>query len=88
MAIVNVMKRKDATSVMVAVVIALFLEKFISNVTFDLANNLSGIEQAGLDGGGWQNNFLAPLVALVLQLLVLELVVWLYASAKDAFGKK
>ncbi len=93
MAIVKVLKRKDASSVIVAVVIAMMLAQALTTLTMGLATKLSGLDDGASFGGtlaedSWKVSYLLPVVTVLLQLAALELVVWLYSAAKDTFTTK
>lgn len=86
MYIVKVMKRKDASSVVVAILLAMMLSQLLMFVTGELSAKISGLnnEDGGFyygAGGDWKVTYLQPFVSVLLQLLALEvllrLVVWL-----------
>jgi len=93
MAIVSVLKRKDAASVIVAVVIAMILGPLLTSLTAEVAQMISGLDDgqnfsyAG-PGNGWQNAYLFPVVWAVSQLLLLEALIRVYALVHDAVSKK
>lgn len=85
MVIVKVLKRKDATSVVLAVVVALIVAGFISSPSLDLSTKIvSG--QGGLFDN-WKNVYLQPAVYAALQLITLELLgrvyVWVSEQIKN-----
>lgn len=86
---IKVLKRKDAASVVVAVVIAMILANLLPDLTSSWANSFSGITESdslsAYDGSGWQTQYLRPSVWAVLQFLVLELIIWLYAMFASMF---
>ena len=91
MLIVKVLKRKDAASVVVAVVVALILHQLVQMVTPELASRLSGADGfSGFDTGGpgWQTQYLHPVVWAALQLLLLEVLCWVYVFVHGMFSKK
>ncbi len=90
MVLVKVLKRKDASSVLVAVALALLLTNFLSTVSFDLASRLtefvSGKESEYLNSQtsiGWDQIYLLPTFTLLVQVVILELVVRLVISLKS-----
>ena len=93
MVLVNVLKRKDASSIVVAVLVALILIEPITTVTSQLASKISGLPyglQNGSGGGStFKTDYLLPVVSAILEVLVLELLgwvcVWVNMSMK---GKK
>ncbi len=96
MYVVKVLKRKDASSVILAVVVAMFVLQFVTSVTLELASRVAlwqwdkatANNPGFYPSGGWQTTYLTPLVALILELLVLEVLVWVYVWLHSAFSKK
>lgn len=93
MVIIKVLKRKDAASVIVAVVLAMIVAGFVSSVTTDLAQLLAGLKnETSSDyvgaGDGWQVTYLFPAIFALLQVLALELLSRLYGLVKDASNQK
>jgi hypothetical protein len=92
MVLVNILKRRDGSSVVAAVLIALILSQPISTVTGPLAGNIMGLKDgqyygAAPPGAGWEFYVFQALWA-VLQLLVLEILAWIYIWASQAAKKK
>lgn len=81
MGIVKVLKRKDGASLVVGVAVAFIVVNFVSGVTIHLTQKISEI---GSDTkftqplGDWRVSYLTPIVAMILQLIVLELLIWVY----------
>ena len=75
---IKVLKRKDASSVVVAVVIALIIYQMLPALTERLASIISGVDVS--IGAGWQDQYLQPIVGAVLQLLLLEVVLWVWIA--------
>ena len=85
MVTVKVLKRRDAASVAVAIVVGLIVYSFLSAVTNQLASNISGrVPQVT---GDWQTLYLYPLVLAALQLIALEILLWLYAWSGSMMKK-
>lgn len=89
----KILKRKDGSSVVVAVVIAMIIGQLLPAMTGSWANTLSGAEDgqtftSAYPGANWQTHYLQPIVWAILQLLLLEVLVWFYGSMKDMMGKK
>ena len=81
MYIVKVMKRKDASSVVVAIFIALALYNWLPAMLSKLANWIANIPSEQLNRysvgeGDWQVTYLLPTVMFILQILTLELILW------------
>ena len=83
MYLIRVLKRRDAASVIVAIVVAMVLMQFVLPITGRLSSWIVGSHNgpyfgfAG-PGGGWKDEYLFPLVAAVVQLLALEVLIWVY----------
>lgn len=87
----KVLKRRDAASVIVAVVIAMILWQMVSSVTNPLAGQLSGLSDGQYGApfpGGWQSQYLQPIVWAALQFIVLEVVLWLHGMVHASLFKK
>lgn len=79
MVLVKMLKRRDASSVLVAVLLAIIISQPLQNDTARLANKIVGINGAGYGaGGGWKNQYLVPVVWAILQIIVLEILAWIY----------
>ena len=84
MVTVKVLKRKDAASLVVAVVLALMVSAFLSQVTLDasmsLSELISGKENlTGSDSSvSWEVTYLLPTVTFLVQLIALELLIRLF----------
>lgn len=80
MMLVSILKRKDAASVIVAIVIAMVLMQPLSALTARLAGKVSGVDGgfSYAQSGGWQVEYLQPVVWAILQLILLEIVVRIY----------
>jgi len=82
MYISKVLKRKDASSLSIAVVMALAFTNFLATVSQRPAEILSGTNKTlVLASGSFKELFLYPLMLLVIELILLEisvrLIVWL-----------
>ncbi len=93
MGIVKVLKRKDAASVVVAIVVAMVLYQLVNQLTGKAAGELIGLKEGEFlsyspPGAGWKILYLHPVVSAALQLLALEILVWLYVGAHSMVAKK
>ncbi|OGL26371.1 hypothetical protein A3E49_02045 [Candidatus Saccharibacteria bacterium RIFCSPHIGHO2_12_FULL_49_19] len=93
--ITRVLKRKDASSVIVAVVVAMIIINFLSVISFDLAARLTNFgndvkQFEGYPGpfSEWKAIYLQPVIAAVLQLIALEVLLWIYVLLATPFKKK
>jgi hypothetical protein len=92
MVLVKILRRKDASSVIVAVIIAMVVGQMLAFMSSDWAARLSGLKnnegfQFG-PTGNWRVMYLQPFVTAILQLLALEILVWIYIFAHSLVAKK
>ena len=85
MVTVKVLKRKDAASVVVAVVLGLIVAQAIQAWSVRPAQFFSG---ASTGGGGWRMGFWQPLLILVVELVLLEAILTLYTTFAGGQLKK
>ena len=90
MVIVQILKRKDASSVVVAIVLGLILITLLSSVTGELAAKISGTTDLGgyAASPDWKLTYLQPVVAAALQVIALEVLGWVYVFAKGLSKSK
>jgi hypothetical protein len=89
MVLVKILKRKDATSVILAIFLAMVLIQFVQSITLNWANWLSGLNYGRpVDGSGWKQEYLLPVVSAVLSLLVLEVLCRIYIWGAKALNRK
>lgn len=96
MYVVKVLKRKDASSLVVGVVVAMFVLQFVTQVTLELSSRLalwqwSKTTEGGASfypSGGWRTTYLQPLVALLVQLVALEVLVRVYIWLHQTVTKR
>lgn len=91
--IARVLKRKDGASIVVAVVVAMIIGQPLPGLTSGLANTLSGATDgqtfsSSFPSANWQTRYLQPVIWALLQLILLELLIWLYGSAKSSMKNK
>lgn len=87
MYIVKILKRKDAASVVVAIALAFILTYVLTTVTSDLATYLSGIE-VPTSATQWRENTVRPVIAALLQVVVLEALLRLVIFVRPYFVRK
>ncbi len=96
MVVVKILKRKDASSLVVGVVVAMLVLQFVAQVTQELAGRIalwqwgSLAPAYGSPSGGYKVTYVQPLVGLILGLLVVEVLCWLYLGLHSLLmgGKK
>ena len=86
MILVKFLKRMDAVSVVVAIIVALILSQMINTIVGPWANRLSTVgPHQSVD---WHNQYLYPVVAAALQLLLLEVLGWVLVWLSMGMKKK
>jgi hypothetical protein len=93
MYVVKVLKRKDASSVVVAILLALMVSQMLMMVTNDLTTWLSGLKGEegfgyGSFSGDWKVMYLQPLVSVIVQLVALEVLIRLIVMVRSAVVRK
>ena len=83
MLLVKVLKRRDASSVVVAVVVGFVLYQLVSTVTPRWASWLSNTNKSAYGSVDWKAEYLYPVVMAVLELLILEVLGWVAVWFKD-----
>lgn len=86
-AIEKVLQRKDGATLIVGVALAYAFIQFITFVTTPLSAKIMGQETSqGYPGSSFNDQYVTPLVALVLQLVAIELAIWLVVSVRAFAG--
>lgn len=95
MAIVDVLKRKDGATVLVAILVAMVLNQPLSMIGGQLTSLLLGAEEGGTGGffyaapgAGWEVAYAQPIIWALVQLLIIELMIRLYGLLKSSLTKK
>ena len=93
MVLVKVLKRKDASSVFVAVLLAWLIWQPLMQVTARPAGKLLSLKDNqyvsySYPGTGWKVQYLYPVVQLVMELIVLEVLAWIYIWTAGSMKKK
>jgi hypothetical protein len=86
MVLLKILKRRDASSIVVAILVAMIVFNLLLSVTAPWANQVLGLSNNS-PGLGWENQYLAPALAAFFQLLVLEVLGWLWVWSVG-FAKK
>lgn len=93
MVLIKILKRKDASSVLVAVLMALIVWQPLMQETARPAAKLLGLNNNQYlsyapPGGDWKSQYLFPVVWVIVQLLVLEVLGWIVALANRPLKRK
>ena len=89
MLILKVLKRKDGSSVVVAVVLAFLLLTLLTSWSVELTSNISdtsGLFGSNGYGGGWKNTYLNPAISTGVQIVILEALLWVWVGLKVLTG--
>jgi hypothetical protein len=82
MVLVKVLKRKDATSVIVAIVLAMIVYQLLNAVCARWAGQLAGLDDGQFvnytSGNDWQSQYLQPVLLAAIEIIVLEVLGWVY----------
>ena len=89
---IKVLKRKDASSVVVAVVIALIVSQMLPALTAELSGWVLGLKEGEYisfvaPSADWITQYAHPVVYAALQLLLLEVILWLWGAVTSALKK-
>jgi hypothetical protein len=87
MVLIKILKRKDASSVIIAIIVAMVLMGFLQTITNRWAIKIAHVNY-GPQVFHWKEDYLMPVIWLLLQLLVLEVLCWLWIWGVAAFKKK
>ena len=92
MVLVKILKRKDASSVLVAALVALLVWQPLVQITAQPAGKLLGLKDNQYvsyigPGSGWKVQYLYPVVQVILELIVLEILGWIYVLARESMKK-
>jgi hypothetical protein len=92
MVLVKVLKRKDASSVVIAVIVAMVVFNLLQSLTATPAGRLLGLHEGqypayAYPGVDWKGQYLFPVVFAVLELLLLEVLGWVYVAVHSVVKK-
>ena len=87
MLLVKILKRKDASSIVLAIVIGSLLVQFLQSVTNKWAIKISQVNYGPVPYH-WKQDFLMPAVWLLLALVALEALCWLWVWGVALFKSK
>ena len=87
MVLVKILKRKDSSSVILAIVVGSAVLQFLQTVTNKLAIKISGVNYGSVPYH-WKEDLLLPIVWLLLLLLALEVLAWIYVWGAGAMKNK
>ncbi len=87
MDIVKILKRKDAASVLIAIVLAIIINNLVIALSLEIATRISGTSSMG--GYPIKNTYVLPVVSAIVQIVILEILVRIYVEFNRMMtGKK
>lgn len=86
MVLVKILKRRDASSVLIAILLAIIVQPVLGALAH-LAAIISGLNNnqypsAAFPNTGRKGEYLYPVVLAVLQIILLEVLAWIYIFMK------
>lgn len=89
----KLLKRRDASSVIVAIIIAWIVAQLLPVLVAPLSGVIIGLDERQyisytIPGASWQAQYLQPVLSAVLQLVLLEVILWMYVMAKSMTGRR
>ena len=92
MFLVKILKRKDASSVIVAILLAMVIQQPLFMLTSKPANIISGVKGNSPyfygPGGNWHSQYLYPIVWVIVEIVVLEVMAWIIVLGGQPFRRK
>jgi hypothetical protein len=91
MVLVKILKRKDASSVLVAIILAMIISQTITSTTGTLASKIAFVHNGPFGygpSGHWKDQYLFPIVWAIVQIIILEILAWVYIGATRPMGRK
>lgn len=93
MAIIKVLKRRDASSVVVAVTIATILAQLLPSTVGNLASKILNLKDGtflgySAPGASWVVQYVYPFVLAILELILLEVLIWIYVGLHSLVTNK
>lgn len=79
----KVLKRNDAASVVVAIVLAMMVWQFLAAITMPLAAKVVETNPQIISGGGFATEYGMPIVSFILGVAALELFLLLFTGLKS-----
>ena len=87
MYIVKVLKRKDAASLIVAIILASSIGQSLWSPTYQISNLITGGPRYD-HGPGWKELYLLPLVQLIIQLLIVEVALRIFIAVRGRLVRR
>jgi hypothetical protein len=85
MLLIKILKRRDASSVLVAILLAMIIQQPLISMTGTLASKIAfthdGPFGIGAGSGHWKDQYLFPLVWALVEIVVLEILAWIVILA-------
>jgi hypothetical protein len=78
----KVLQRRDGATLITGVVVATAFIQFLMSITLPLTAKVMSQSMGGFTNTSFKDQYLAPLVALVIELLAIELFIWLVIGVR------
>lgn len=94
MVLIKILKRRDASSVLVAILLAMIIMQPLTSLLAKPASIISGLSKDsygygfGGPGGEWKTQYLFPIVWALLQIVALEVLGWIVVLANRPIRRK
>lgn len=93
MLLIKILKRKDASSVVVAILVALIVSQLVMVYASNWGSKLAGLPDGqgyyySFPESGWRGNYLQPFLVALISLFILEAFAWVVILVKGVFLKK
>lgn len=93
MVLIRILKRKDGASLVAGVIIAMIVAQVLPVLTSGVAGRLLGLEDGQYTSYGFPNagaaaTYVHPVLSALLQLLLLEVIAWIYVWVASGSDKK
>lgn len=85
MVLVKILQRKDAASIIVALVLAGIFSMFLLAIGNDFAQIFSASDY---EGPGWQDQYLVPTASMFIQLLLFEVGTRVFIAAREGYIRR
>jgi H+/gluconate symporter-like permease len=88
MVLTKILKRRDGASVVVAIVLALIVSTMLTSMVNDLSQRLINNNRYNAGTDWFKDNYITPVVAALLAILILEILCWLYVWTVGSMKKR
>jgi hypothetical protein len=88
MVLIKILKRRDASSVIVAILVAMIIQQPLLSTTGQLASKISLTHNGPFGTSSyWKDAYLFPVVWALVEIIVLEILAWIVVLANRPLKK-